>query len=368
MSDKELFEIFGREIGRGETFIDEVPITQMYSGSDVLLPICVKRGKREGPVVFVTAAVHGDELNGVGIVQELAQEGVLDVCAGTVILVPVVNVLGFDRQSRYMPDRRDLNRSFPGFEEGSLAARFAHKLFTEIVARCDYGIDLHSAGGRRTNYPNVRGDMNQPEVARLARAFGCEVIIDGAGPKGSLREAATKAGTPTMILEAGEVWRVEPGMVWVGVRGVQQVLGELGMVDVEPYRPAHQVVVSESKWVRARAGGFLRFHVGPGDLVRAGQAIATNRGLLGDAKHVLVSPVDGIVLGMTTLPAVVPGEPVCHLAVVKEGIEEVEAGYRKLADESSHTWLREHLMSNIMVTEPTGEPRSHWDESEMEQE
>src|SRR5690606_21004332 len=151
--------------------------------------------------------------------------------AGTIMLVPVVNILGFDRKARYLPDRRDLNRSFPGSTTGSLAARFAHAVHEEILSRCDFGIDLHTGPVQRTNYPNVRGALAIPGVERIARAFGATIIVNGRGPVGSLRRAACDMGCPTIILEAGEVWKVEPTVVEIGVRGVRNVLIELGMLD-----------------------------------------------------------------------------------------------------------------------------------------
>ena len=214
-----------------------------------------------------------------------------------------------------MPDRRDLNRCFPGSQSGSLTSRVANIIFEQILRRCDYGIDLHTAAGSRTNFPNVRGDLTNPEVLLLAKAFGCELMVNGSGPVGSLRREATKAGCPTIILEAGEPCKIEPGILEIGVRGVHNVLKELKMIPGDLIRPAYQTRISKSLWIRSEVGGILRFHVTPGDLVTKGDAIATNASVFGREQNVLASPVDGIVLGMTTLPLVKPGEPVCHIAV-----------------------------------------------------
>ena len=200
-------------------------VSESYSGMTVEIPIHIRRAKVTGPVVFVTGALHGDEINGTGAIRQLVQDSSIQLTRGTLLLVPVLNILAFDRHSRYLPDRRDLNRTFPGSEDGSLAARMAHTIFDEIVMRCDYGIDLHSASVRRTNYPNVRGDLKNPEVKRIAEAFGCEIIMDGNGPKKSLRREACLAGCHTIIMEAGEVLKVEPGIVEAsGTRGKERTM------------------------------------------------------------------------------------------------------------------------------------------------
>ena len=197
------------------------------------------------------------------------------------ILVPVLNILGFDRHTRYLPDRRDLNRCFPGSLQGSLARRMARVIFDEIISRADYGIDLHTAAIRRTNFPNVRGDIAVPGVQELARAFGCEFIVHGVGPQGSLRREACAAGCPTIIMEGGEVWKVESSIIACAMRGIHNVLRYLDMLDGPLEPPPFQVELTRTQWVRADRGGFMRFHVAPGDVVRHGEPLATNTSLLG---------------------------------------------------------------------------------------
>ncbi len=335
-------------LGTREDF--EIPVSQSPTGLDVKLPVCVVRGRQPGPCVFVTGAVHGDELNGVGVVRRLLRGELPDLERGTLILVPVVNVLGFERRSRYLPDRRDLNRSFPGTRRGSGAARLANRIFETLVARSDFGIDLHTGAAHRTNFPNVRGDLFDPGVRRLAVAFGTEVIVDGKGPKGSLRQAATKAGCPTIVLEGGEVGKAEPGVVAVGIRGIVNVLVELGLCDGEITRPAFQVLVRETRWLRSNVGGLLEYHVAPGDAVEEGQVVATCTDLLGREVGAITSRDDGVVIGLTTSPAVTPGDPVCHVAIPKGGIDDIVA---TLDDE--HTTLldevREQLATSVTVSE-----------------
>lgn len=307
-------------------------------------------------MVFVSGAVHGDEINGTVTVRQLILEPSFELSAGTLVLAPVLNTLGFERHTRYLPDRRDLNRCFPGSAGGSLASRIAHTLFTEIVERCDYGIDLHSASAGRTNFPNVRADLTDAGAQRLATAFGCEVVVDGAGPAGSLRSAACKSGRPTILLEAGEAWKVEPSMVAHGVRGIRNVLIELGLVEGVPEAPLFRAVVDRAFWVRAEAGGFLQFHVAPGDVVRAGDPLVTNSSTLGEERNVLYAPEDAVVIGMTTQPAVVPGLPVCHLAVPRQGVERIARILRRRPHGHLLHRVRRELASSVLVS-PHREPR-----------
>jgi predicted deacylase len=250
-----------------------------------------------------------------------------------------------------MPDRRDLNRCFPGSAGGSLSSRCAYDLFTEIVTQCDYGLDLHSAASGRTNFPNVRADLDNVGCRKLAEAFGCELIIDGTGPDGSLRRAAVKAGVPTVILEAGEPSKIEPTVLEIGVRGVHNVLGTLGMTDDKPRKPPYQTKVTKTVWTRAQEGGLLRFHVAPGELVDKGQPLATNVGVFGHQQNVLTSPANGIVLGMTTLPLVKPGEPVCHIAVPTEPIRELREALADASNRSLDHRVRRDLATNVTVSD-----------------
>jgi predicted deacylase len=200
----------------------------------------------------------------------------------------------------------------------------ARIIFRENVHRSDYGIDLHTAAVRRTNYPNVRADLSDPRVRRLAESFGTEVILDGQGPDGALRREACRAGCPTIVMEGGEVWKVEPDIVRWGARGVRNVLRGLGMLDGEPERPAYQLVIEKSKWIRAERGGFMRFHTRPGDVVTKGQSLATNTTLLGEVQNELRAPFDAVVIGMASLPAVGPGEAVCNLGKLPADVDPAE--------------------------------------------
>ncbi len=313
---EETFQIAGEEIAPGTSKDIRLEISETYTGDKTCVPIRVIRSKKPGPVLLVTAAIHGDEINGTGIIHDLLFGEQIALRKGTLVLVPVVNVFGFEAHERYLPDRRDLNRYFPGSASGSLASRIAHILTSELVDQCDYCIDLHTAAFQRTNYPNVRADLSNPATRKLATAFGSALVIGGKGPIGSFRRSCTKRGCPTIILEAGEPWKIEPTVLKIGVQGIKNVLRDLGMISGELRLPPYQAFIRKTTWLRATVGGILKFHVSPGDFIDENQSIATNYSILGAEQNILKSSVSGIVLGMTTMPAVKPGEPICHIGIV----------------------------------------------------
>ena len=342
----------GKGILPGESKDISLAVGESYSGMTVKIPVHVRRAKKDGPIVFVSGALHGDEINGTGAIRHLVQSEDLELTRGTLVLIPVLNILAFDRHSRYLPDRRDLNRTFPGSMTGSLASRMAHTIFNEIVLGCDYGIDLHTASVRRTNYPNIRGDLGNAEVKRIAEAFGSEVIMDSKGPKQSLRREACEAGCHTIVMEAGEVFKVEPGIVESAVRGVLNVLFELDMIGQASVSPDYQVVVKKSKWIRAEKGGFLEFHVAPGDIVDEGQAISTNTNLLGRDRHTVHAPFDSVVIGMTTLPAISPGDPICNLGMLPKKIKPSDLRQLRIEEHGLEERVVDELASSLLVVEP----------------
>jgi uncharacterized protein len=339
--------IGGERVARGEQRDIALIVSESSMGAPVTVPIRVLRGARSGPTLFVTGAVHGDELNGTGIIRELMFAG-LKLESGTLILVPVVNVFGFERHSRYLPDRRDLNRSFPGEAHGNLTSRLAHTIYKEVVAKSDLGIDLHSASAGRSNFPHVRADLRAPKLVELAEWFGCEVILDRRGQEHSLRQVACEGGVPTINLEGGAALKIEPAVVELGVRGVKNVLRRLGMLRGRVLAPAYQTVVQRSQWVRAQAGGLLRFHVAPGELLDAGDAIATCDGFFRADSPTVRAPVAGVVLGMTTLPVVRPGEPVCHIGIPRLALAEIRDKIARTKDDL-HRRLHDELARDVHV-------------------
>jgi len=359
--DKSIADWFGEIIAPGESRNVQLTVGESYSSMAIQIQIHIRRGVEKGPVVFVTAALHGDEINGCGAVRQLIQDDGFQLLRGAVVLVPVLNLPAFERHSRYLPDRRDLNRSFPGTEDGSLASRMAYTIFNEIVTRCDYGIDLHTASVRRTNYPTVRGDLAQAEVRRIAEAFGSEIVMNNKGPKNSFRREASRAGCPTIIMEGGEVWKVEPGIVETAVRGVKNVLRELEMVDIDMESPPYQIVIEKSKWIRAEHGGFLDFHIKPGDIVKKGQPLSTSTTILGEEQSTIYAPFNGVIMGMTSLPSISPGEPICNLGKLPRKYNPEKLAKMRSKEDGLEQQVLEELGSSVLVVEPPDEPS---DESE----
>jgi hypothetical protein len=316
--------IGGRVIRRGSVEQIFLKVSEYYTATPVNVPVTVIRGRERGPALYLTAAIHGDELNGVEIVRRVMTGVTPEQLRGTLICVPVVNRVGFLTHTRYLPDRRDLNRSFPGSAEGNAAARTAHTLFNEIVLKARYGVDLHTASVRRTNLPHIRADMSDTRVRRLARAFGTEILVDYPGPPNTLRAAATRAGVPTIIFEAGETFRFQRNMVARGVAGVRNVLAHLGMLAETAKEARFQVIIKVSEWVRSLRGGIADVLVRPGEVVYEGSEVARITNPFGREVSSVRTPITGLVLGTTTVPMVNPGDAICHVAKLEKTLATVE--------------------------------------------
>ena len=336
-SSNTIFSICGIRIAPGETREIYLKVSESFLSTAIQIPVTVIRGVKPGPTAFVVAAVHGDEINGVDIVRRLIFDVDHDRLSGTLIAVPVINIPGFLNQSRYLPYHRDLNRFFPGSRRGHNADRIAHKIFTEIVQKSDFGIDLHTAASGRSNLPHVRGDMKNPRVRRLARAFGATVLIDQQGVRGSLRREATDYGTPTILFEAGETGRFSPRVSLSGLRGVLGVLSEMGMWEPEDkkHKPPFQVIVKASEWVRAEKGGILELSAKPGDLIYEGELIGSIVNPFGKTVTQIRSPCTGIVIGVTTAPLTIPGTGIVHVARLKKTLSLVERSLQKKLEEKN---------------------------------
>ena len=308
--------INGTSVPPGARATVDLPVAQLHTHTPVNMPVQVIRGKRDGPRLFVSAAIHGDELNGVEIIRRLLRHKVLRRLRGTLIAVPIVNVHGVLNHSRYLPDRRDLNRAFPGSERGSLTARLANLFMTEIVANCTHGIDLHTGAIHRENLPQIRGNLDDPETAELARAFGVPVLINAAIRDGSLRQAAAEHGIPTLLYEAGEALRFDEFSIRVGVRGVLNLLRSLGML--RPSRRKHPLpepfVARSSTWVRAPQSGFLRTTTALGAHVSDGDRLGVVSDPFGEQEVAVRAHAGGIVVGRTQLPLVNEGDGLFHIA------------------------------------------------------
>jgi predicted deacylase len=353
MDQAEAFNIAGQSIAPGTEADVAFPITTMATGTTSSLAVRVIHGARAGPAVFVSAAIHGDEIIGTAIIQRLAQALKPGALAGTVLLVPVANIFGFMAQSRYLPDRRDLNRSFPGSAGGSLAGQLAHIFYREVVVRCKLGIDIHSAAIHRYNLPQIRIAAGNRKLVELAMAFGAPVIIESPLREGSLRDQACKQGVDMLLMEAGEALRFDRLSIETGVEGVTRVLAHLDMIEADDGLSAVGIPAraNRSVWARAPRGGVMQAARTSGDPVRKGDILARVAGLFGEEAEALVSPVDGIIIGHATLPVVHQGDALFHIAAIDHP-ERVGAQIDSITEA-------------ILASEPQGSAEGMLDEDEV---
>jgi uncharacterized protein len=309
------FTLAGVEVPPGKRARVEIPVAGMVTGGILSLPVEVRNGRHDGPTVWVNAAIHGDELNGIEAVRRVAREIRADRLSGRVLLVPIVNLFGFLHQSRYLPDRRDLNRSFPGSPRGSLASRLAHLFLEQVVDRCQVGLDLHTGSDHRTNLPQVRGDLDDPRVRGMARAFGAPVAVHAAIRDGSLRAAGAERGIPVLVYEGGGPHRFDEEAVERGAGGVLEVLRHLGMIRNGDPLPAPPLEARSTRWIRAGRSGLARMEVIPGTRVRQGERLGFIADAFGDAPAILRAPEDGLIVGVNQHPVVHRGDAVANLAV-----------------------------------------------------
>ncbi len=310
------FAFGGETVAPGERRTIELPVSALSDHTPVAMSVHIVHGKTDGPVVFVSAGIHGDEVIGIEIVRRLLRSPGLKRLRGTLIVVPIVNAFGFIARSRYLPDRRDLNRSFPGSGGGSLAARLARMFLDEIVARADMGIDLHSAAVHRTNYPQVRVSPDDARMRELADVFGAPIVMQSALREGSLRAAAREVGTPVLLYEGGEGLRFDETAVRAGLAGILRVLKSMEMVSgrgIAPPKSPPQFCAS-SKWLRAPMGGLFRGFRPDGDLVRAGDVLGTVADPFGEREAEVAAPFEGLIVGRAVMPVVNEGDAVFHLA------------------------------------------------------
>ena len=331
------FEMAGRRIAPGQRSTVDLPVSTLSDHTPVTMSAHVIHGKKAGPVMFVSAAIHGDEVIGVEIVRRLLRTPNLDRLAGTLIAVPIVNTFGFLNQSRYLPDRRDLNRCFPGSPSGSLAARLAHLFLTEIVERSDFGIDLHSAAIQRTNLPQVRINPGNERLIKMADVFGAPVIIPSKQRDGSLRKTAAEANCDMLLYEAGEGLRFDEYAARTGVMGILRVMRELGMISSRGVtKPkVRPVRATTSFWLRSPAGGLLRMFRQTGDAVREGEVLGIVSDPFGENETEIVADHSGIIIGRSNLPVINEGDALFHIAVLprpKAATETVETLAEQLVE------------------------------------
>jgi uncharacterized protein len=313
------FEIGSAVVKPGDRLTVELQVSTLANATRMNLPVHVVHGVEAGPVMFLSAVVHGDEILGLEIVRRVLAHDAVKTVKGTLLAVPIVNAFGFLNHSRYMPDRRDLNRSFPGSDHGSLSSLLADLFFREVVKRAQYGIDLHTAALHRTNLPQIRISPGDDELARLAEAFAPPVVLTSKLRDGSLRQCADDEGVRVLLYEGGEALRFDEAAIEAGVKGCLRVMKAIGMISEAPAVPAHFAITqsSSSTWVRAPEGGILHSVRRVGDRVGVREPIAVISDPLGTVMVSVVADDDGIIIGRTNLPIVNRGDALFHVARIK---------------------------------------------------
>lgn len=315
---RESFPIGSVRVRAGTAAEVGLPITRLVTGGDVTLPVRVVHGRHDGPVVWLDAAIHGDEVVGVEVIRQVLRSLTARTLHGTVIAVPIVNVLGFMTGERYLPDRRDLNRSFPGAARGSLASRIAHLFMTEVVSKCSVGIDLHTGSDQRSNLPQIRADLDDPTTLELAQAFAAPVMLHAKLRDGSLRSAAGERGATVLLYEGGENRRFDTYAIEPAVAGIQRVLALLGMIDPVAAQPSSPSLQSRSSgWVRARRTGILDLDIDLGQRVSDGDRLGSLFDSYGKTLRAVRADRDGLIVGRTHAPLVNRGDALVHIATIE---------------------------------------------------
>lgn len=338
--------ICGREIAPGSTVKLQLPTARLYTDTDMFMPVYIVRARKAGPTLFVSAAIHGDEINGIEIIRRLINRKNFRLSRGMLIAVPIVNVYGVLNKSRYLPDRRDLNRSFPGSAKGSMAGRIANQFLEQIVAHCQYGIDLHTGAIHRSNFPQIRANLKDAATLELAKVFGVPVLLNSDLRDGSLRQSAVDSGnTKILLYEAGEALRFDELSIRAGLRGVLNVMRHLKMIlpVKKPKRAVREPFVAyKSSWVRATTSGIVRNMCNLGDLVEKGQILAEIGSPFGELLASVSATKAGIIIGKQKIPLVQEGEAMFHLAYygldeaqsVEEHIEALQDNIAPVQDET----------------------------------
>jgi hypothetical protein len=315
-----------QSIAPGSSVMIDLPLPRLYTHTLMTMPVHVIRGKKPGPRLFVSAAIHGDELNGVEIIRRLLKQPALNKLHGDLIAIPMVNVYGIIHHSRYLPDRRDLNRSFPGSKTGSLAARLADLFMTEIVVKCTHGIDLHTGAIHRSNLPQIRANLDDAETLSLAKSFHVPVLLNSNLRDGSLRESAAARDIPMLLYEAGEALRFNEVSIRAGLNGILEVMRHLQMLAVRKNQKhtAEPFVARSSQWIRAPGSGIFRAAKSLGEKVKRNDVVGAINDPVATLETPVISPCHGLIIGRSEIPLVHEGEAIYHIAQFEDNRQVAE--------------------------------------------
>lgn len=318
-TDANVIIIAGEAIAQGKKKQINIPIARLATQNLMSLPVTIINGMESGAKLWLSAAIHGDEINGVEIIREVVNRIKPQKLKGTLIAVPIVNVFGFVEQSRYLPDRRDLNRSFPGSESGSLASRIANLFMREIVKKCTHGIDLHTAAIHRVNLPQIRANLDDQETYNCAKAFAAPIMIHSNIRDGSLRQAANKLGIPILLYEGGEALRLDADAIKFGIEGIFRVMNNLEMYELpSELETLNTKQAINSKWIRANHSGIFINQVKLGEYVEKKQILGFITDVFSEKTFKIKSSINGLIIGYNQNPLVYQGDAIIHIALIKE--------------------------------------------------
>ena len=316
--------IFNETILPGKSKTINMQIGKLHTMTDLHIPIIVERSKKEGPVVLLTAGLHGDEINGTEIVRELIVKKINKPKRGTIICIPVINIFGFVNQTREFPDGRDLNRIFPGSKTGSLASQFAYYILKEIIPHIDYAIDFHAGGAQRFNAPQIRIVPNTAELKTLSDVFGAPFTLYSNNISGSFRSSCDKMNVKMLLFEGGKSVDINNGVTKEAVEGTKRFLTHFDMLKNkhEISKPHQTIYIETSDWIRANFSGMFHGLKQIGSYVTKGELLATISDPFGKVSHKLKAPHAGYLINVNDAPIVYQGDAVFHISTKLENDEE----------------------------------------------
>jgi predicted deacylase len=313
--DKEPFVILGQAVALGKSLVIEMEVAKLHTRNSITIPVIIERGKKPGPTVLLMAGVHGDEINGVAIIRKIIREKHNKPLIGTIVCIPVLNVFGYLNQDRFLPDGRDLNRSFPGAATGSLASQFAFKFMKEIAPLVDYVLDFHTGGNERANHPQIRIAPKQEHLMELAKIFAPPFIVESPCVLKSIRDSLTKLGVNVLLFEGGKSKKIHPKVMTMGVNGTLRVLHSLGMIENKIAPLEETVLLKESKWIRAPHSGMLYLNIRNGIFVQKKDVLGFITDPYGDFERKVLAPFDGYIFGINNAPIVNKGDAIFHIGL-----------------------------------------------------
>ena len=305
-------KINGTTVEPGENKLIRIEMEELPTHTMIHMPVWVFRSKVEGPVLLITAGLHGDETNGTEIIRRMVQARSIQPEVGTVIALPVVNIYGFLHRTRALPDGKDMNRSFPGSRRGSLARRLAYTLMNEVLIHADYTLDFHTGGENRTNYPQVRCEIAHPQLLEMAQAFGAPFIVNSPLIDQSFRKEAWKKKKTVIVYEGGESLRLDEQAILAGIAGTDRLMQHLGLLPGEP-EPTESIVILKRSWVRARTAGMFRSLVAPGEKIFKGQILGTLSDPFGEREENIKATQEGYVIGLNNDSVIHAGNALYHI-------------------------------------------------------